>query len=154
MILDQLHHALMYRCLSPRIAAALDYLRETDFSQVSEGRHELDGDRLVAIVQRYQSRPHSEIIWESHRRYIDVQYIVTGTEQMGYVGLRPNLPIKQPYDEAKDVVFYDTQGSLFLATPGTFAIFFPHDVHAPGLAAGSPPTPAEVFKVVMKCRVE
>lgn len=154
MILDQIHHSLTYRCLGPRIAAALDYLRQTDFSQVAEGRHELDGDRLIAIVQRYQTRPHSEIIWESHRRYIDVQYIVTGTEQMGYVGLRPDLPVKQPYDEAKDVAFYDTQGSLFLFAPGNFAIFAPQDVHAPGLAAGSPPTPAEVFKVVMKCRVE
>lgn len=154
MILDQLHHALLYRCLSPRIAAALDYLRETDFSSVAEGRHELDGDRLAAIVQRYKTRPHSEIIWESHRRYIDVQYIVTGTEQMDNVCLRPDLPVKQAYDETTDAAFYNAQGSLFLATPGTFAIFFPHDVHAPGLAAGSPPTAAEVFKVVMKCRVD
>jgi YhcH/YjgK/YiaL family protein len=154
MILDHIEHAAMYRALGPRIAAALDYLRQTDFSKMADGRHELDGDRLIAILQHYRTRPHSEIIWEAHRRYVDVQYIVAGTEQMGYAGLRPDLPVKQAYDETKDFAFYDAQGALFEVKSGNFAIFAPQDVHAPGLAAGSPPTPAEMFKVVMKCRVD
>lgn len=154
MILDHLEHAAMYRSLGPRIAAAMDYLKSTDFSKMVEGRYELDGDRLIAIVQRYETRPHSQVIWESHRRYVDVQYLVAGKEQMGYAKLCPTLTVKQPYDNDADAALYDVQGSLFEVTPGQFAIFAPQDVHAPGLAAGSPPQPGEVLKVVMKCRVD
>jgi len=151
MILDRLENADMYRGLEPRIVAALDYLRRADFSQLTDGRHELDGDRLFAIVQRYRTRPLADSLWETHRRYVDVQYLVAGTERMGFASLTPETPVRQPYDEAKDVAFYDAQGDCFDVRAGSFVVFAPHDVHAPGLAAGSPPVPAEVFKVVVKC---
>jgi YhcH/YjgK/YiaL family protein len=153
MILDRLDNASMYRSLGPRIAAALDYLRQTDFSQMADGRYELDGDRLVAMVQRYRTRPPAEAKWEAHRQYLDVQYLAAGAERIGYASLRPDLAVVQAYDEAKDVVFFDVAGSLFEVSAGSFAIFAPQDIHAPCLAAGAPPTPADVLKVVIKCRV-
>ena len=56
MIMDRIENASVYRVLGPAIAAALDYLRQTDFSQVPDGRHELDGDRLFSIVQHYSNQ--------------------------------------------------------------------------------------------------
>src|SRR5512136_2246735 len=57
MILDRLGNAAFYRPLGPRIAAALDWLRATDIAALADGRYELEGDRLAAIVQRYRTRP-------------------------------------------------------------------------------------------------
>jgi biofilm protein TabA len=149
MILDSLHNAVMYQALGPRIAGALDYLQGTDFSKTPLGRHELDGDRLVAIVQRYATKPVDEARWEAHRRYLDVQYVVEGAERMGWAALDQRLPVRHAYDAAKDIVFFETRGELFLVRAGQFAIFAPHDIHAPGLAAGS--VPSKVLKVVVKC---
>jgi YhcH/YjgK/YiaL family protein len=153
-ILDLLSAAAAYRSLGPRIAAAFDYLAGTDFSRVPPGRYELDGSRLYAIVQRYRTKPPSEAAWEAHRRYIDVQYVVEGIERMGYTPLYPGLAVRQDYDEAKDIIFFETRGDHFDLRPGMFALFGPQDVHAPGLASGQPAVSAEVLKVVVKCRVE
>jgi len=153
MILDRLENAAMYRALGPRIADALDYLRLTDFSKIADGRYELDGDRLVAIVQRYRTKPLAKARWEAHRRYLDVQYVVQGVERMGYAPLHDRMKVAQPYDAEKDLVFFDTPGDLFEVAAGSFAIFGPQDVHAPGLVGGSPPRVRDVLKVVMKCRV-
>ncbi len=153
MILDRLENADMYRALSGEMALAFDYLRKTDFRKLAEGRQEIDGDRVYAVVLRYRPKPLADAMWEAHRRYIDVQYVAAGIERMGYTPLRGDLPVRQAYDAKKDLVFYDAAGELFEVRAGGFAVFAPHDVHAPGLATDSPQTAAEVFKVVVKCRV-
>jgi len=154
MILDRLENASMYRGLGARIAAALDYLCGVEAARLSPGRYELDGDRLVAIVQRYRTKPLVEAVWEAHRRYFDVQYVAEGIERMGYVALDARLAIRQPYDAGRDVVFFDAWGDLFEVAAGSFAVFAPRDVHAPGLVAGPSGEPAEVLKVVVKCQIE
>jgi biofilm protein TabA len=152
MILDRIEHAAMYRGLEPILREALDYLSSTDFSQVPEGRHVLDGERLFALVQRYQTKAVSDALWEAHRRYIDVQYVVAGDEQIGYAPLVDGLTVTKPYDTQKDVIFFNVRGDRFELSAGTFAIFTPHDVHAPGLVSGVSQQGAEVRKVVVKCR--
>lgn len=153
MILDRLENADMYRALSGELVLAFDYLRKTDFRAAAEGRQEIDGDRVYAIVLRYRPKPLAEAMWEAHRRYIDVQYVAEGSERMGCTNLRGDLPVRQAYDAKKDLVFYDAAGDLFQVRAGGFAVFAPHDVHAPGLAIDSPETASEVCKVVVKCRV-
>ena len=154
MILDRLENAAQYRPMGANIAAALDYLRRTDFSQMPVGRHEVDGDRVFAIVQRYRPKPLAQIAWEAHRQYIDVQYVAAGMERMGYVPLGDGLTVRQPYVAEKDAILFDADGQLFMVSAGQFAIFAPNDVHAPGLTTGTADDSAEVCKVVMKCRVQ
>ena len=152
MILDRIANAASYRKLSPRIAAALDYLDGTDFDNTEAGRHTLDGDNLFAMVQQYKTRPMSEIIWESHRKYIDVQYVHSGREWMGVIDrTAEGCTVSTEYDAGKDAAFYDAKGDLLNLAAGQFIILAPDDVHAPGLAAGEP---AKVTKVVVKVAVD
>lgn len=151
MILDRLENAGLYDGLAPGISRALEYLRQTDFEQIEPGRYQLDGERLVAIVQRYRTKPLSEAVWESHRRYIDVQYVAGGVERFGYAHLSTQPVVRQPYLDERDVIFYEPQRDLLEAPAGTFLIFFPHDVHAPGIAVVEP---LEVLKVVVKVAME
>lgn len=153
MIFDRIERTSYYRGLSPRIAAALDYCRSTDFAKVAPGRHEIDGPRLSAIVQRYRTKPLSQAVWEAHRKYIDVQYVVDGAERMGYLPLTAGLSVKQPYDPQTDAAFYAAWGDLLEVHAGCFTVFFPHDVHAPSLVA-TIGEPSEVLKVVVKVAVE
>jgi YhcH/YjgK/YiaL family protein len=153
MILDRLENAAIYRSLGTSIAMALDYLGRTDFSQMPEGRYELDGDRVFAIVQRYRPKPPAEARWEAHRQYLDVQYVAEGVERIGYAPLVDGLPVQLAYDSQKDVAFFDVRGDLVTVPAGSFAIFYPTDVHAPCLAAERSAAAVDVCKVVVKCRV-
>ena len=62
---------------SPRVQAGIDWIRNTDFSQVEDGVHEIDGRDLFAIVQSYTTKPESEAFWEAHRKYVDVQHVIS-----------------------------------------------------------------------------
>jgi YhcH/YjgK/YiaL family protein len=147
-IFDQLENAQTYFPLSPRFEAAFSALR-TDLCQQPDGKYELDGDRLVAIIQTYVTKNENEAIWETHRRYIDVQYIVSGSERMGRAEAR-SLSVLTPYDQSRDAEFYAPPSSNITwldVHAREFAIFFPHDGHSPSRALAAP---ARVKKVVMK----
>ena len=152
MIHDTLEHTALYAGITPGIAAALKYLRETDLANLPTGRHEISGKDLIAIVEEYESRPPEKCFWEAHRKYIDVQCVVRGAERMGHAELA-RLTVTQAYLEEKDVLKLadpERAGSFVNVRAGSFAIFFPHDAHMPGLADGAP---APVKKVVLKVRV-
>ena len=90
-MLDRIEKAMRYRSVGARVSAVLNYVRRTDFATVPEVRHELDGDRLFAIVQRYRTRLPQEARWEAHRKYVDVQCVVEGVK--GHY--RPRIPASQ-----------------------------------------------------------
>jgi biofilm protein TabA len=153
MILDHLKNADAYRSLGPRIAQAFDYLIRTRFADTPSGRYEVDGADVYAMVNRYQPGPIKEAKWEAHCRYIDVQYMVEGSELVGYAPLSERLPVTNAYDAEKDSAFFDARGDFFRLNAGSFAIFMPQDVHAPSLAIADEPS-RQVCKVVVKCRVD
>jgi YhcH/YjgK/YiaL family protein len=151
MILDRLENADAHTTLGPEVAVAFAYLRRTDFSKLANGRYDIDGDRVYAIVQRYVPKPLKEAKWEAHQKYLDVQYMASGSERMGCAPLRAGLPIERPYDPKGDAALYRVDGKLFVVPQGSFAIFAPEDIHSPGLALENPG--GEVCKVVVKCRL-
>jgi YhcH/YjgK/YiaL family protein len=149
MIYDQLHNAKLYYGINPRLDTALDFLLNTDFSQIEPGRYELDGEDIYYLIQEYQSKQPEAAKWESHKRYIDIQYIVSGTEQMGYAPIH-EMELVQDALEVKDCLYYAGEGSMILAKAGTFAVFFPEDAHRPGVMVGAPEPDK---KVVVKIKV-
>lgn len=149
MILDRLENAALYFGLGGRIALALKSLSGTDLPRRPVGRYDLAGDDVFALVQHYDTKPRELGKWEAHRKYLDVQYVEAGVETMGYAPLG-RMTITDPYDEEKDFLLFDGRGDFVTVAAGSFAVFFPHDVHMPALAVGSP---AAVKKVVVKVRV-
>lgn len=146
MILDDLRHAGLYRSAHPLFAAAFEALEKGELARRAPGRYELQGDRLFAMVQQYNTKPHEQGRWEAHRKYIDIQFVVSGQEVMGYAPLA-KLSVTTPYDAAKDIEFLNGQGSLLTVGAGQFAIFYPQDGHMPTLAADQP---SAVSKIVLK----
>jgi YhcH/YjgK/YiaL family protein len=149
MVTDRLINADLYRGLSPRIAAALDYVRATDFAAMADGKYPVDEDRMFALVQRYTSKPRSEGRWEAHRKYIDLQVVFAGIEEIGYVS--NNQLTAEPYDEAKDLIWLaGTAGQWVTLPTGHFTLLWPGDAHMPGIQVGGP---SEVLKVVVKIAI-
>ncbi|QEH42240.1 YhcH/YjgK/YiaL family protein [Chitinophaga sp. XS-30] len=150
MIIDTLANANRYHCLGPAFIKAFGYLRQTDFSALEKGKYAIDGTDIFAIVNEYDTVDPSGEQMESHKKYIDVQYIVKGKEQMGHAILNGQTP-SRPYDEAADYMLFGERPSFFTAfEEGMFAIFFPSDLHMPNL---HPVAPDRVRKVVIKIGV-
>ncbi|AZG74766.1 YhcH/YjgK/YiaL family protein [Shewanella livingstonensis] len=153
MIVDTLANRHLYTSLSPRLAKALAHLAETDFSQLEVGNYPLEGKDIFVIVNDYETKPKEIEPFEVHQQYIDVQYVVSGEEEFGYLPLTNQIPSKA-YFAKHDYAEFDYQSNQDDAAfiplkAGMFALFFPGDIHMPGTSA----IPQKVRKVVIKVRV-
>ncbi|MCA1808532.1 MAG: YhcH/YjgK/YiaL family protein [Kiritimatiellia bacterium] len=150
MILDQLSNAATYFGMHPRLAQGLRFLADNDLRALAVGRHAIDGNNLFALVQDYQTQPREGARWETHRRYFDIQFIVSGEELMGYAPLA-GLTTVQEYDAEKDCALHTGEpGHFFRLAAGEFVIFAPQDAHMPGRAIAEP---APTRKVVIKALI-
>lgn len=150
MILDRLANAEPYRPISPQLWRGLQFLTSRSLADLELGRHEIDGDRIYALVQEYTTRLPAECKYEAHRKYCDIQTLATGVERIGWAHLA-QMQESVVYSTEKDVAFFAGQGDLFTLTPGMFAIFFPHDVHMPCVQAAAP---SMVKKIVVKVALD
>lgn len=110
------------------------------------------GGGVFALEQAYRSKARPDGFFESHRNYIDLQVVVEGEEWMEVIDLQRAL-VREDYDPQRDLVVYrDSQGSKLRIGKGDAAVFYPADVHMPGLcgAAG----PELVRKTVVKIPVQ
>jgi YhcH/YjgK/YiaL family protein len=151
MILDHLDQAPTYAPLHPSFPKAFAWLSSYD-PETPDGRYEIGGPELEAIVSRYATAPAAGKNWETHRLHGDIQFMVSGAELIGYAP-RESLRISTPYDVEKDAEFYDPPSgeiTRFTLAKGSFAVFLPQDAHQPGVMLEAP---AEVHKVVIKFRL-
>lgn len=148
MIIDHIRNASLYYVLGPRIEAALRYLESNDFNAMEPGRYEI-GEGCYALVQQYTTGPRETKCWEAHRKYIDVQFVANGIEQMGYANLQA-LSISADYDDNNDAAFFTGEGSFVGMSSGTFIVLLPEDAHMPGVAMAES---SAVRKVVVKVPV-
>lgn len=151
MIIDNLENADRYNSLGEGIAAAFSYLRATDLATIATGKHIIEGDNVFAIVQEYDTLDAAGEQMESHRKHIDVQYVVSGTELVGHAVLA-NQSVSKPYSDEEDFMLYADKPSFFSKfDAGIFMIFYPTDLHMPCISdAGT----QRVRKVVVKVRIK
>lgn len=118
-----------------------------------EKTYQLRSDDIIAQVSSYETRFKESAALESHRKYIDIQTIITGEEKIE-VSLKNGLAVKEIYDETKDVELYNHSDALTQINmhPGIFVMFFSHDAHMPGLVLRE--KPELVKKVVVKVKKE
>lgn len=148
MIIDKLENHHLYSGLSNRIKMAFDYVTQTNLANTPIGKYEIDDNNVFAIVMEYLTNDIEDANPEGHHAYIDLQYIISGTEYVGVTTLTNQQPISQ--NKEKDLDFYNIPSSLVKFDTGTFMIFFPDDLHMPSVHLD---TPQKVKKVVVKIKV-
>ena len=151
MIVDTLDNTDLYPKLAePDFAAAIAFLRSADAAAGESGSYPIDGERVYAIIQEYDTRSSEDVRWEAHRRYVDLQYVVSGTEAI-YWSPVSTLTMGGVYDDANDATMFDDGGgSPIRMLPGSFVVLFPGDAHRPCCSVGEP---EPVRKVVVKIRL-
>lgn len=126
---------------------AFEFLRTTDLSSLPVGRQNLAGDSLYVSVTFGPEKVFDSTKWESHKNYIDLQYVIMGKEKMGKADVAKAKVVK-PYDDARDVANYEADGQFYMADPSQFFIFFPLDAHRPNIKVEE----GDVKKIVIKIR--
>ncbi len=132
--------------LNKRIVEGLNYLASTDFTKVEDGRHDLT-DYLYANIQTYQTK--EDALFEAHRDYIDIQYIISGEEKIGVTDYS-SCTEAIAYDKEKDIEFLNGNGEYYPLKEGEYMILYPHDAHKPSISLNNQST---VRKVVVKVRI-
>jgi biofilm protein TabA len=146
MVLDALSKLNRYLDLHPVFPVVADAIASRDLATLAPGRYEIDVPRLYVSIDDQVGRGRGQARLESHRRYIDIQVTIEGHEEIGW---RPVPECRAPtaaFDEPGDIQFYEDIPDTWLAVPpGYFAIFFPHDAHAP--LAGTGRLKKAIFKI-------
>lgn len=145
MIIDTIANAGRYFDI-PDIGQALRFLAQTDCKTISE-KVVIDGDRIFANPVSLVSKPEEECVFEAHRKYIDIHYIISGVEGISVREVEA-LTVKEPYSTEKDIGFHtgEPSGTWYL-NPGEFMICWPNEAHRVAMMKG---LPGEIKKIVVK----
>lgn len=149
MILDNIKYCEKYYKLNEGFKVGFEFLKKAVAEDIPVGKYEIDGKKVYASVQEYDTKEVSK--FEAHKEYIDIQFMVRGSEKMFYDDVEKGV-VTVSYNPEKDVEFYgDIDGSReFVVKPSEFAIFFPEDVHKPGLKVGNSEF---IKKIVVKVHI-
>ncbi len=150
MIIDRIENAYRYYSLASGIADAFEHLKNTDLSGVTPGSYPIVKDKIRMLVFDSEQVNTDRIKLEGHRKNIDVQCWIHGSELMGYASLE-SQQLLEPFNEEKDYGNYADEASFSRFVPGMFAIYFPTDLHT---AVADEQCNSAVRKIVYKVTIE
>ncbi|MDQ8738475.1 YhcH/YjgK/YiaL family protein [Paenibacillus sp. LHD-38] len=150
MIVGSLRHWTTQReSAHPVLRKAIDYLAETDFEGLEEGKHPIQGDDMFALLMAITTKPKEEQPAEKHERFLDIHLLLQGEETIGWQLHSENSEPTEPYNQEQDfALFVELKDeTLIQLKPGMYMVLFPDDIHRPGLATAHA---SNVRKVVVK----
>ena len=149
MIHDTLENADRYAVLHPLFPRAIEFMRNSNLRALDPGIHVIIDKQMFAIVELVSARVREAAKLECHRRYIDIQLVLEGRDEMGWKSLNDcHTPLAE-FNTEKDIQFFTDNIDTWVATHSSeFCIFFPQDAHAPLVGTG------KIHKVVIKIAVD
>jgi len=147
MILDILENSDRYTSLHKGFLKAFEFLKRTDLKELPIGTYEIDSNLIYAMISIEQGRSIEKAKLETHERYIDIQFVISGIDTMGWKAKKSCTNASDDYNQNNDVQFFEDSPSSFVATrSNSFTIFFPEDAHMPLISD------EEIHKVVIKIK--
>lgn len=136
--------------IKERVRKAVDYIVGIDKNVLKGGRYEVD-ENFYFNVQEYETKEENECRLESHRKYVDIQYIIEGVEQID-TAYTESLKVDVPYNSESDIIFWEDTPDVMnnILTKGSIAVFYPNNAHRPGMNAFEK---SKVKKLVGKVRI-
>jgi biofilm protein TabA len=131
MIIDTVNNIQRYATMHPLFPLVFEYIKTSNLLALPNGKHDILNDDAFVLIQRGMGQTKAEAKLECHRKYIDIQLVLAGTDEMGW---KPLADCKQAIDSfniSNDVQFFEDSPLNWLSTPDNkFCIFFPEDTHS------------------------
>ena len=124
---------------------AIRFLMANDMNAYEAGKYEITPGGIPMILQviDQSTAPRENLRPEIHRKNIDLQFLASGGPEAACF-------------YSRDILFYkndpEKEEGKILLTVGSFALYFPWDVHIPAVQAGD--APAAIRKIVIKVPME
>ena len=152
MILDNINNLGCYALEDINLKKAFEFIKKTDLSALEPGKHEISGDDVFILIQEYTTQTSMGRFMEAHRKYADIQIVISGKETIYYSQSSEGMDLHQAYSADKDCVLYSSEGfsSECRMEKGAFAVFYPNELHKPCCALNGQ---SEVKKAVIKVRM-
>ncbi len=149
MIKDTLKNAQIYYPISDKLKKGFEWLKSQDLENIEPKKYIIDGDDVWANVQEYETKDDAK--YETHRKYIDIQYMIQGREFVGVTD-KINCTTCDEYNPESDLEFMDinVKEDYQILNEGDFLVFFPTDAHKPSI---NPDEKSKVKKVIVKVAV-
>ena len=149
MILDSIENFQSHLSLNCHFEKAFAFLLRDDLKNLPPGKYAIEGEELFAIVVNDRGRDAKDALLETHQKYIDIQYVLSGTDTMAWKAKKSCHSPIDAYDPEKDFLLYrDQPDSWFDVQPSCYAVFFPEDAHTAMISNGS------IHKVILKVAVQ
>ncbi len=149
MIIDTIKNASQYADLHPDFTKVLQEIAAIDPLTAKAGRYDIPDSKAFFMIQKYETKDRSEGLWEAHRKYIDLQYVLSGIELIGYKEIS-SLQESVTYNEESDAAFLQGEGDFLQMGEGMFMVLYPQDAHMPCICVDAP---CSVVKIVAKLPV-
>ena len=132
MIIDYLYNINRYKTLHSEFDQAFEFLQNKDLINLSLGKHEIDGNNFFVVMDKSHGRKKEDAMLEVHKKYIDIQLVLEGTDEMGWESKDKCIMTSDMYDNENDIQFFkDKPANWFKVKKGMFVVFFPNDAHLP-----------------------
>jgi biofilm protein TabA len=146
---DQKEFAKQYQANKATWDKSFEFMKNNDLEKMAPGKYPIDGENAFASITEIIDNPLEKTGWESHKKYIDLQYIISGSEKIG-VAPSATATVINPYNAQKDGAAYKIDNGIYdIATPKFFYLFFPENAHRPNIKVNE----EKVKKLVIKIRV-
>ena len=131
---------------------AFEYLEKSDFSCLSIGKFDMGYEKVFGIYQEYTTHRIEGHIWEAHKKYLDLQFLITG-EELVSVSPLSSIIVSREYSEEADVLLGTAKGNtkLISLNKDEFIILFPNEAHMPAI---SDSTISNNKKIVVKIPIQ
>ncbi|MBE6022440.1 MAG: DUF386 domain-containing protein [Cellulosilyticum sp.] len=151
MIFGNLEFANRYDFLNEKLQRCFSYIQENDLRTFENGVYHIDGDDIFVNVVEYTTTTIENRFWETHKTYIDIHVMLTGTEEIALNFLQ-NMTEKQPYSEKEDMLLLEgSKNSSVCLKENDFLICFPEDAHCTGIQVSEP---QKLKKAIFKIKVD
>ncbi len=149
MIKDRLENAHIYYPISGALKQGFEWLKSQDLKNIEPKKYVIDGEQVWANVQEYETKDDAK--YETHRKYIDIQYMIQGKEFVGVTD-KSDCTTCETYNNETDLEFMDinVKEEYQVLNEGDFLVFFPTDAHKPSI---NPDEKLKVKKVIVKVAV-
>lgn len=154
MIFSSIYSIDDFKAYPEAIQKVIGYLKENDFVKMEPGVYELEGRDIYVQVFDAETGPVEEKRPESHKEYLDIQFLASGEEKLGFTPYAEKYEVDE-YIVERDLIFYKSveNEGFITATPGCISIFFPYDIHRPAVAVNAPMTVRKVVAKVKTTRI-